>query len=716
MSFRACPGEDYGQRLNSVILDWRPSDISPMRLRGFRSAISMRTEWIVILTIYAVALPVLTGWAALRVTQQTIESDTLASLTGSSRAFRDAVTQEVTHHEERMRSVLRLVDAACGVSGVLNEDCVQDEMQVLLDEGASDATLRYPRRKGVRSINTSKLSVGDCDKAACIFRDEVGNRGLYSVTQRDERTGMVLNVAWPLEPLLRANISPSDASAVVHWPGNENEVVGRTDTTVLIPADELNACMISEQAKFVADSRSYRVLIPTGVLPGVCGVSFVRADAVLKQGRVRSALVRIVLVFVGVSLILGFLISFTTTRALRELRDRMKLTKSGKDLLAKRKRRGPAEVRELAVTFDRMMHSLRLSQKALMESEQKLSMAYHAANMWVWEHHISDGRIIVRNPSTEQPTTETSLRSVLREVHPEDRHAVLSAIRLAMQTGTYSAEYRTRRDGEYLWASSWGQMVEGGQVLMGVSADVTSMKESERFRAERERLVATTEMSASLAHEINNPLAAVTGSIYMAEQTESNDPELKHYLNIASIEARRIAEIVRRLLQLHRTSTAPMNFDVVKLWTDLIEGSAERLRKKGNTVELSAAGPAQVVGYMDELRHGFGNLLTNAMEFSKEGAPILVRIRPAHSIRSGVRGVRVMLCDFGEGIPQNRVEELFKPFATTKREKGRGLGLWVTRAAVLKQGGDIRIREMRSPVRGTCVRIFIPNRPAGMAA
>ncbi len=119
----------------------RPSFDSPMRLRGFRSAVSMRTEWIVILTIYAVALPVLTGVAALRVTRQTIESDTLASLNSSSLAFRDAVANEISRHYERMKSVLRLVDTACGVSGFVNDDCVQDEVAVLLQEGAARATL-----------------------------------------------------------------------------------------------------------------------------------------------------------------------------------------------------------------------------------------------------------------------------------------------------------------------------------------------------------------------------------------------------------------------------------------------------------------------------------------------------------------------------------------------------------------------------------------------
>jgi signal transduction histidine kinase len=247
---------------------------------------------------------------------------------------------------------------------------------------------------------------------------------------------------------------------------------------------------------------------------------------------------------------------------------------------------------------------------------------------------------------------------------------------------------------------------------MGVTADVTSVKDSERLRAERERLVATTEMSASLAHEINNPLAAVTGSLYMAQQLGIQDEELEHYLAIANVEAKRIADIVKRLLQVHRSSSAPVAFDVVKLWSEVIEGSSDHLQRNGYNVQMNASGPASVVGYVDELKYGFSNLLSNAMESSKRGSTIRVRIRPAYSVRSGIKGVRVVLCDEGAGIPRAKVKEMFKPFATTKSEKGRGLGLWVTRAAVLKQGGDISIRQLPTPMHGTCVRIFLPNRPA----
>jgi signal transduction histidine kinase len=449
-------------------------------------------------------------------------------------------------------------------------------------------------------------------------------------------------------------------------------------------------------------------------LPGTCIVGFQAADSVWKEDRLRQGLLRAGGVFAAIALATAFLVSFATTRAMRRLRDRMKTLKEGGELESAKNYSGPAEVRELSITFDRMAASLRRSQNALQASERRLSMAYQAARMIVWEHRVDEGVIFLQDPASPSDRMRISLREYLREVHPDDRRQAVTAIRLAMKTGSYNAEFRMRRNGTYVWYSSWGQAVEEekGLVLIGVSADVTAGRESERYRAERERLLATAEMSGSLAHEINNPLAAVTGALYMAENCAPGDPELSSYLQIASLEARRTAEIVRRLLQLHSSVVAPATFDVVKLWEELIESSQKAIRRNGLRVELHAQDSLPVVGYQQELQHGFKNLLTNAVESSRSGGEIKVKVRPAYCLRSGERGVSVLLCDNGMGIDAEKIEDVFKPFSTTKTEKGSGLGLWVTRAAVLKQGGSIRMRSMQGRYSGTCVRIFLPNRPA----
>jgi len=674
----------------------------------------MRTEWIVVLTLYAVVLPVVTGLAALRVTKQTIVSDVFSNLTASTQSARNSAEISIHHNSERLQTVLRMVDAACGTSGVVNPDCAQSDLDTLLKEGALGTALTYSGRRGqVQTVTRGRVPQIRCVGGPCVTSDERG-RLLYQLIENDKESGMTLSAVWPAASSFVITQGAADTAVFFHPSAGLWQAIGREDAARRVPLADLEHCITSGQVSPTADALSYRVLTPIASLPGACIVSYQRPDGVLNEARLRQGLLRLVGVFAAVSLLMAFVVSFATTRAIHALRVRMKTLKDGGELVPALNHSGPAEVRDLSLTFDRMAASLRHSQRALQASERRLSMAYKAANMMVWEHRVAAGVLLIQNPAVPEERMRLSLRRFLREIHPEDRRSAIAAIRLGVKTGSFSAEYRMKRNDGYFWCSSWGQAVdeEGARVLIGVSADVTAIKEAERYRAERERLLATTDMSGSLAHEINNPLAAVTGSLYMAERCTPGDPELASYLQIASLEAGRIAEIVRRLLQLHRTTTAPTSFDMVKLWEELIKSSSAQIDGCGLNVELFAQESAPVVGYEEDLHHGFKNLLTNAIESSSKGGSIKVKVRSAYSLRSGERGVRVLLCDNGNGVEAGKIEEFFEPFKTTKREKGTGLGLWVTRAAVLKQGGNIRMRSMPGNQTGTCVRIFLPNRPA----
>jgi len=299
-----------------------------------------------------------------------------------------------------------------------------------------------------------------------VWKNEARKKSYYGLTQQDDHSGMVLSVAWPLEPLLLAGLDVTNSAVLIQTEQYRWEIVGRADAMSIVPMSELEQCSGARRGAEMVDRSSYRVLSAMPSLPGVCVASFVPSAIVLKQDRLKSAMFRIVLVFVLVSLVLALLISLATTRAIRDLRDRMKRLKEGDGHSAVHQHHGPAEVRELSITFDRMVHSLRRSQAALQESEQKLSMAYQAARMWVWEHHVKTGKIEIINPSSKEPLRSKSLKGFLHDVHPADRRAVLAAVRVAMRSGVYRVEFRMLRDGEYLWASSWGQMVEGGEAFI----------------------------------------------------------------------------------------------------------------------------------------------------------------------------------------------------------------------------------------------------------
>jgi signal transduction histidine kinase len=105
-----------------------------------------------------------------------------------------------------------------------------------------------------------------------------------------------------------------------------------------------------------------------------------------------------------------------------------------------------------------------------------------------------------------------------------------------------------------------------------------------------------------------------------------------------------------------------------------------------------------------ELRQVFSNLVVNAIDASHHGR---ITIRARHRTINGVPGVSVLVCDEGSGIPPAIRERLFMPFFTTKVAVGTGLGLWVTRGIVEKQGGSIRFRSSSKLPTGTIFRVFL---------
>jgi two-component system, NtrC family, sensor kinase len=129
------------------------------------------------------------------------------------------------------------------------------------------------------------------------------------------------------------------------------------------------------------------------------------------------------------------------------------------------------------------------------------------------------------------------------------------------------------------------------------------------------------------------------------------------------------------------------------------------------TTELDSVGT--VLGFADEFRHAVMNLLINAIEHSPADATVKVRAHRSHSWQNkGERGVCLLVVNHGTALSREEIDKMFSPFVSTKAERGSGLGLWVTRAIVLKHGGRILVRSFRSPREAVCCSIYLPARSA----
>ncbi len=246
-----------------------------------------------------------------------------------------------------------------------------------------------------------------------------------------------------------------------------------------------------------------------------------------------------------------------------------------------------------------------------------------------------------------------------------------------------------------------------GIIVLGV--DVTDARRSEQLLMQSEKLNAVGRLASSIAHEINNPLAAVTNLIFLAQRTAAN-PETLELLATAEIELRRVSAIANQTLQFHRQSTSPgpvMASSLIEATLPLYQGRIANSRVK---VERRDRARRPVTCLDGEIRQVLSNLIGNAIDAMAEGERrLLIRSRECTDWRTGRKGVALTVADTGSGMPVETISHIFEPFFTTKGYKGTGLGLWISREIIDRHRGSFKVKSRRSPRgSGTVFSIFLP--------
>jgi PAS domain S-box-containing protein len=256
---------------------------------------------------------------------------------------------------------------------------------------------------------------------------------------------------------------------------------------------------------------------------------------------------------------------------------------------------------------------------------------------------------------------------------------------------------------------SSGKMI--GVVL--VFRDITDRRVSEGALMRAEKLAAAGRLAASVAHEVNNPLEGLTNLVYLARRTEDLD-EVRQLLLQAEGELGRIAHITRQSLGFYRETSTPAHFKPAKIVHEVSGFYATRAATLGVGFIVNAATDREVLGAAGELRQILSNLLANSLDACAKGATIRIETHSAVDPRNTSRpGVRITIADTGTGIPPEHLKSIFEPFFTTKKDTGTGLGLWVSRELVEKQGGSLRVRSSTvDPRCGTVFSLFLPQQAA----
>lgn len=344
------------------------------------------------------------------------------------------------------------------------------------------------------------------------------------------------------------------------------------------------------------------------------------------------------------------------------------------------------------------------------------------------------GSITYFNPEAERITGMTAGEAVGRPVDsviPGAAELILEPQSCSQQSSRARMKFRDRFGverhlglaGSILWDEDRS---EAGRIL--IFKDVTEVVAMERQLRQSERLAAVGEMSANMAHEIRNPLAAISGSVQLLRAGVPGgevDPERDQLMRIVVRETDRLSGLIQDFLQYARPR--PPSCEPILLG-DLIEDVGRLIESSlPETVHLRLEPGSGICALADpgQLKQVLWNLCLNAAQAMPEGGELRVEVRAvdgeppqgaASARRNGTeegareengasRWVELVVADTGVGIPFEVQEHIFEPFFTTKKE-GSGLGLPTVHRIVESHGGMLQVESEEG--RGTTFRICLP--------
>lgn len=217
------------------------------------------------------------------------------------------------------------------------------------------------------------------------------------------------------------------------------------------------------------------------------------------------------------------------------------------------------------------------------------------------------------------------------------------------------------------------------------------------------QIAAAGRMAASVAHEINNPLEAVGNIIYLLKRDSLPGELRSKYLEIAEQELSRVALLARRTLGFYKEDSKPAELDVCELMENVLEIYRNKLTDK-ITVRKRYENDARIVAKAGEICQVLANLLANAIDaLPSQGGVLEIGVSRER------QNVVIKVRDEGHGIAGEDLERVFEPFFTTKKEIGTGLGLWVSKDLVAKNGGTVQVMSaIRPEDHGTTFRLSFP--------
>ncbi len=372
----------------------------------------------------------------------------------------------------------------------------------------------------------------------------------------------------------------------------------------------------------------------------------------------------------------------------------------------------------------------------LRESEQRLRLATQTGKLGVWDWDVITNRIswsdsLYTIHGVRPDQFDGTVTGFAALVHPEDQELVSKAIQLAMDSDVpYELEFRAvRPDGAVIWLfTSAAVLRDGGRPvrMLGATMDISERKRTEEALRQSEeklrqqaqeleqqlimsgRLVSLGEVTASMAHEFNNPLGIIMG--FVEDMLSGMDPADPNYraLQIIDEESKRCRQIVRDLMEYARPKTTEFCStsiaDAIEKTLQLVEN---RLYKQKIAVEKKLEPDLpRIQADSPQLEQVLVNLYLNAIDAMPDGGKLIVEARMVQP-NGGTPTALITVADTGFGIAETDLPKIFQPFFTAKKRRGMGLGLPICQRIVKNHGGRMEVES--EPGKGTSLKIYLPS-------